>query len=154
MGKCDVQLSRLHCLSLPCLHCHRWKKFVAICKLLRDASTDGSAGTESTSNAGEKNARRECPSEIRHQDDREEFREGKSPMTPELYTSLLRWFLQWGTVEGIYCAYYVCQTWQLACRSNNTGRIKFSHMQWQHLAWVLIADSKTATNIQRANKAT
>ena len=73
MGTRDVHFSRLRCLSIPCLHCHRWKKFVAICKLLRAASTDGCEGTESTSNANEKNAHRESPSESRHQDDREEF---------------------------------------------------------------------------------
>ena len=51
-------------------------------------------------------------------------------MTPELFKNLCRWFLEWGTREGIYAALYMSLTWNLACRGNNTGKIRFSHMSW------------------------
>ena len=63
-------------------------------------------------------------------DDRDENQVGKSPMTPELYKSVCRWFLEWGSTEGIFCACFVAFTWQLACRSNNTARIRYGHMSW------------------------
>ena len=65
-------------------------------------------------------------------DDRNFFQEGKSPMTPELYESLCRWFMAWGNVEGIFATCFLAFTWHLACRSNNTGKIKTSHMQWTY----------------------
>lgn len=63
-------------------------------------------------------------------DDREENQVGKSPMTPELYKSVCRWFLEWGTTDGIACACFFAFTWHLACRSNNTARIRYGHMSW------------------------
>jgi hypothetical protein len=35
------------------------------------------------------------------EDDMDLFQEGKSPMTPELYKSVCKLFLEWGTSEGI-----------------------------------------------------
>ena len=49
------------------------------------------------------------------EDDRLLFQEGKSPMTPELYASLLKWFLKRGTQEGIMCACFLALIWNLAC---------------------------------------
>lgn len=66
------------------------------------------------------------------EDDRHMFKERKTPMTPELCTSLLKWFLEWGNLEGIMCACFTAMTWHLACRSNNTARVKCSHMSWQY----------------------
>lgn len=63
-------------------------------------------------------------------DDRDLFQEGKIAMTPELFRSICRWFLEWRTVEGIFCACFVALTWHLACRSNNTAKIRYSHMSW------------------------
>ena len=63
-------------------------------------------------------------------DDRDENQVGKSPMTPELYKNVCRWFLEWGSTEGIFCACFFAFTWQLACRSNNTARIRYGHMSW------------------------
>ena len=51
-------------------------------------------------------------------------------MTPELFRSVCKWFLEWRSVEGIFCACFVVMTWHLACRSNNTARIRYSHMTW------------------------
>ena len=63
-------------------------------------------------------------------DDRDLFREGKIPMTPELFRHVCRWFLEWRSVEGILCACFVAITWHLACRSYNTARIRYSHITW------------------------
>ena len=51
-------------------------------------------------------------------DDRDLFQEGKTPMTPELFRCVCKWFLLWGTMEGIFAACFVAMTWHLACRSN------------------------------------
>ena len=48
-------------------------------------------------------------------DDREENQVGKSVMTPELYKSVCRWFLEWGNTDGIACACFFAFTWHLAC---------------------------------------
>jgi hypothetical protein len=63
-------------------------------------------------------------------DDREENQVGKSVMTPELYKSVCQWFLEWGNTDGISCACFFAFTWHLACRSNNTARIRYGHMSW------------------------
>ena len=63
-------------------------------------------------------------------DDRDDFKEGKVPMTPELFRKVCLWFVHWNRMEGIYAALYVALTWNLACRGNNTGRIRLSHMSW------------------------
>jgi hypothetical protein len=63
-------------------------------------------------------------------DDRDENQVGKTGMTPELYKCCCRWFLEWGTTEGIFCACFFAFTWHLACRSNNTARIRYGHMSW------------------------
>ena len=63
-------------------------------------------------------------------DDRDENQVGKSPMTPELYKSVCQWFLMWQSTEGIFCACFFVFTWNLACRSNNTARIRYGHMSW------------------------
>ena len=68
MGIRDVRFSRLLCLSIPCLHCYRWKHRVRVCKSQRISSTDNSASTKSTSNASELIAHRISPSKIRHQE--------------------------------------------------------------------------------------
>jgi len=65
-------------------------------------------------------------------DDREFFQQGKTPMSPELFKNICKWFLEWGTIEGIVCACFVVMTWHLACRSNNTARIRYSHLSWQY----------------------
>ena len=44
------------------------------------------------------------------EDDRDLFQEGKSPMTLELYKSVCKLFLEWGTSEGIFCACFFVVT--------------------------------------------
>ena len=71
-------------------------------------------------------------SEDKEDDDRHFFQEGKAPMTPELCKSLCRWFMAWGNIESTFATCSLVLTWRLACRSNNTGKIKTSHLQWTH----------------------
>jgi hypothetical protein len=64
------------------------------------------------------------------QDDHEEFKEGKDPMSPELYRKVCKWLVEWGTLEGIFAALFIVMTWNLVCRGNNTAKVRFSHMSW------------------------
>jgi hypothetical protein len=95
--------------------------------------TDESAPNEAA-NVNDDSSDSESEAEIGgdEEDDRNFFQEGKSPMTTELYESLCRWLMEWGTVEGIFATCFLVFTWHLACRSNNTGKIKTSHMQWTY----------------------
>ena len=78
-------------------------------------------------------------------DDRDENQVGKSPMTPELYKNVCRWFLEWGSTEGIFCACFFAFTWQLACRSNNTARIRYGH-----ISWVFLCNARVVSTHQNA----
>jgi hypothetical protein len=42
-------------------------------------------------------------------DDSDEFKEGKDPMSPELYHSICKWLLEWGTLEGIFGALFIVE---------------------------------------------
>jgi hypothetical protein len=74
----------------------------------------------------------ESEAEEGDEDDRNYFMEGKSPMTTELFESLCGWFMEWGTIEGVFASCFLVFTWHLACRSNNTGKLKTSHLQWTY----------------------
>ena len=63
-------------------------------------------------------------------DDREDFKEGKEPMSPELLQWVCRWALEWGTSEGIFLSCFCLWSWNLVCRGHNTARIRFSHLSW------------------------
>ena len=60
----------------------------------------------------------------------ENTREGKAAMSVLLYTSLCEWLLKWGTSDGIFAYCYLILSWNLACRCNNTARIKFTDIDW------------------------
>lgn len=57
-------------------------------------------------------------------------REGRESMSVELYRYLCETFLRYGTADGIFAHCYLVLTWNLACRCNNTARIKFSDISW------------------------
>jgi hypothetical protein len=44
-------------------------------------------------------------------------KEGKELMSMELYRSLYQWFLEWGTLDGIFAYTFLIITWNLACRA-------------------------------------
>jgi hypothetical protein len=56
--------------------------------------------------------------------------EGKDAMSVDLYLALCRWFLEKGTLEGIWCHCFLVLTWNLMCRVNNTTRICLNHVTW------------------------
>ena len=58
------------------------------------------------------------------------LREGKEPMSVELYKKLCQWFLNWGTVDGVFAYCYLVLTWNLCCRAKSTSKILFKDMRW------------------------
>jgi hypothetical protein len=66
----------------------------------------------------------------RDQDDGGDVSEGKAAMSVDLYLALCVWFLQKGTLEGIWCHCFLVLTWNLMCRVNNTTRICLNHISW------------------------
>jgi hypothetical protein len=61
--------------------------------------------------------------------DYEEFKEGKEPMSPDLYRSICKWLVEWGNSDGIFAALFIVLSWNLVCRSNNTAKIPLSHLK-------------------------
>ena len=57
-------------------------------------------------------------------------KEGKDPLSVDLYADLCLWFLQWGTLEGVFAYCFLVLSWNLACRANNTADIRFNQISW------------------------
>lgn len=57
-------------------------------------------------------------------------REGRLNMSTILYKQLAELFLGFGTDEGVFAHCYLVLSWNLACRCNNTARIRFSNINW------------------------
>ena len=57
-------------------------------------------------------------------------KEGRSAMSVKLYRALCDLFLKFGTNDGVFAYCYLVLTWNLACRCNNTSRIKFINLNW------------------------
>ena len=57
-------------------------------------------------------------------------KEGKDPMSVELYRSLSHWFIKWNTMDGIFALCFLVLTWNLSCHANNTCNIKLSEIEW------------------------
>ena len=57
-------------------------------------------------------------------------KEGKDPMSVELYKHICRWLLDWGTIDGVFAHCFLVLTWNLSCRASNTGNIRFSEIEW------------------------
>ena len=57
-------------------------------------------------------------------------KEGKDAMSVGLYRALCEWFLQYGTVDGVFAYCFLVLTWNLACRSNNAAIILFNQISW------------------------
>ena len=47
-------------------------------------------------------------------------------MSVELYTKLCGWFLNWGTIDGVFCHSFLVLSWNLACREN----VYLSDINW------------------------
>jgi hypothetical protein len=60
-------------------------------------------------------------------DNCDKFKEGKEPMSPELYRNVCKWLLEWGNLDGIFAALFIVLSWNLVCRGNNTSKVRLSH---------------------------
>jgi hypothetical protein len=68
--------------------------------------------------------------EAEDDDDRDKFKQGKEPMSPELFRKVCSWLIEWGNVDAMFALSFFVHTWNLACRGHNTARIRLSHMSW------------------------
>ena len=59
-----------------------------------------------------------------------EVREGKDPMTFQLYRLVSLWMIELGSDDGIWGHLFLVLTWNLMCRVNNTSQICLCHMEW------------------------
>ena len=57
-------------------------------------------------------------------------KEGKAPMSVELYRHVCRWCVDWGTLNGIFAHTFTILSWNLACHANNTAKIHLKDIEW------------------------
>ena len=57
-------------------------------------------------------------------------REGKEPMSTDLYKAIAGWLLDFGTIDGVFAHCFLTLTWSLSCRTNNTASILMSDISW------------------------
>ena len=73
-----------------------------------------------------------------------EVREGKDPMTFQLYRLVSLWMIELGSDDGIWGHLFLVLTWNLMCRVNNTSQICLCYMEWADDALrIYFANSKT-----------
>jgi len=73
-----------------------------------------------------------------------EVREGKDPMTFQLYRLVSLWMIELGNDDGIWGHLFLVLTWNFMCRVNNTSQICLCHMEWADDALrIYFANSKT-----------
>ena len=87
-----------------------------------------------------------------NRDDRDEFKEGKEPMSIALYRAVIKWMIEYATSDSLLAACFLCLTWNLACRGNNTAKLKLSHMSWTKFDCMQINFKHTKTDISGAQK--
>lgn len=86
------------------------------------------------------------------EDDSDEFKEGKVAMSPQLYRSVCKWLVDYGSNDSIAAACFICLTWNLACRSHNTAELQFSHMSWTKFDCMQINFRHTKTDVEGKDK--
>jgi hypothetical protein len=57
--------------------------------------------------------------------------EVKREMPFELYRAINKWLRQRGTKDAVFAIAYLDSTWNLICRSENTGTVCHKHLIWQ-----------------------
>ena len=50
-------------------------------------------------------------------------------MSVELYHYVYRWFVDWGTLDGILAHTFTILSWNLACHVNNTAKISLKNIE-------------------------
>ena len=54
------------------------------------------------------------------------LKEGKDAISITLYQDICLWFLDWGTLDGVFAYCFLVPLWNLACHSNNTAFVHLS----------------------------
>ena len=57
-------------------------------------------------------------------------KEGKDPMSMDLYKKLCGWLLDWNTNDGVFGHCFLVLTWNLSCRAHNTANIRLCEIEW------------------------
>ena len=57
-------------------------------------------------------------------------KEGKDPMSVDLYKKLCGWLLDWNTNDGVFGHCFLVLTWNLSCRAHNTANIRLCEIEW------------------------
>ena len=57
-------------------------------------------------------------------------KEGKDPMSMELYKKLCGWLLDWNTSDGVFGHCFLVLTWNLSCHAHNTANIQLCEIEW------------------------
>ena len=57
-------------------------------------------------------------------------KEGKDPMSVDLYKKLCGWLLDWNTNDGVFGHCFLVLTWNLSCRAHNTANIQLCENEW------------------------
>ena len=57
-------------------------------------------------------------------------KEGKDPMSVDLYKKLCGWLLDWNTSDGVFGHCFLVLTWNLSCHAHNTANIWLCEIEW------------------------
>ena len=57
-------------------------------------------------------------------------KEGKDPMSMDLYKKLCGWLLDWNTNDGVFGHCFLVLTWNLSCCAHNTANIQLCEIEW------------------------
>ena len=57
-------------------------------------------------------------------------KEGKDPMSVELYKKLCGWLLDWNTSDGVFGPCFLVLRWNLSCHTHNTANIQLCEIEW------------------------
>ena len=57
-------------------------------------------------------------------------KEGKDPMSIDLYKKLCGWLLDWNTNDGVFGHCFLVLTWNLSCHTHNTANIQLCEIEW------------------------
>ena len=57
-------------------------------------------------------------------------KEGKDPMSMDLYKKLCGWLLDWNTNDGVFGHCFLVLIWNLSCRTHNTANIRLCEIEW------------------------
>ena len=59
-------------------------------------------------------------------------KEGKDPLSVDLYANLCLWFLQWGTLEGVFAYCFLVLSWNLACQISWASSFDLFEIYFEH----------------------